>query len=151
MMDDRGEHGGRSAHSSVGGIYTSNRAVSTRLRHLPEREFTCACAFNVFGDVWPPLAMCKMFSLQRLIIQPPRAMVCISSRLPSLICAKCMPSRARSVRSCLLFLLYSGVFKASALISVVWQNIFIVISCSNAVPGSTWGLDNAKRRGGEAL
>lgn len=130
-----GEHGGGSACSSVGGIYLSKGAVSTCLCGLLERDCTCACVFAVFGNVWPPLAMCKMFSLQRLIIQPPRTALCIWSRLPSLICAKCMPSHTRSVPSCLLFLWYSGVFKASALISAVWHNIFIVISCSIALPG----------------
>lgn len=37
MMDGRGEHGGRSAYSSVGGIYRLNRTVSTCRCHRPER------------------------------------------------------------------------------------------------------------------
>lgn len=43
MMDDRGEHCGRRTHSSVGGIYRSNRTVSTCPCHLMESVGVGAC------------------------------------------------------------------------------------------------------------
>lgn len=43
MMDDRGEHCGRRTHSSVGGIYRSNRTVSTCPCHLLESVGVGAC------------------------------------------------------------------------------------------------------------
>ena len=84
MMDDREEHGGRSAHSSVGGIYRSNRTVSTCLCHLPE----CACGDSpcrlrrrLVGTGYAR----KCFVWERSLFSPCVGIVCISSPLPLMI------------------------------------------------------------------
>lgn len=121
MMDDREGHRGRSAHSSAGGIYRSNRTVTTCLCHLLECACRCTCVFAltrviffppaVVADVWSPLAMREMFCLQALIIQPSVWNKFAFRRRSLLWYMPYTPSHAHSIRSCLLFLSHSGVFE----------------------------------------
>lgn len=159
-MDDK-EHRGRSAHSSVGGIYRLNRTVSTCLCHLLEcvcrwvcvRVCTCSCACGyfpaVFGDVAMDMGEClvcrrSLFSRMwnswllsplALVIQDMHSLLC-SLYLQLLV----IPLGLRCVRGNM------GLFKVSSLILHCCSNdnIFIIILYNIIDPEQTWGLDNAK-------
>lgn len=129
-MDDREEHGGRSAHSSVGGIYRSNRTVSTCLCHLPE----CAC-----GDSPRRLRRRlvatgyarKCFVCERSFFSPCVGIVCISSALPLMMYdiyfLPCSLHSQMLVIPLRLRCVSRRLFKVSALIPVAVGNIFIII------------------------
>lgn len=101
MMDDREEHRGTSARSSVGGIYRLNRTVSTRLCHLLEcAEVHARCMW------WFPRCLPRCPAATGYAA---KCCVCTYS-LPRPVCGivsydiwHVLPPRARSICSCLLF------------------------------------------------
>lgn len=97
MMDDREGHRGRSAHSSAGGIYRSNRTATTCLCHLLECACRCTCVFALSRVIFfPPLSspmsglhwLCaKCFVCKHSLFSPVCGIVCISSPLSPMIYA----------------------------------------------------------------
>lgn len=117
MMDDREEHWGRSAHSSVGGIYRSNRTVSTCLCHLLECVRRCSCGFALTRVVIFPCCLQRCLPTVGYAWNVLSASAHYLARMwnASLFVSLLWymtypPSPGCSICSCLLFLSDSGVF-----------------------------------------
>lgn len=159
-MDDREEHRGRSARSSVGGIYRSNRTVTTCLCHLLECACRCTCVFALTRVIFfSPLSsemsglhwLCaKCFVCKHSLFSPVCGIVCISWPLSPMIYA--IHSLSRSFYSQLLVIPLAlrcvrgdtAPFKVSTSISIACDNMFIIILNNIIDYGLTWGLDNAE-------